>query len=101
MPYSDLVQIAGAALVLAAFVVTQNGLGRPGSTYVLILNAAGAGILAYLALISSQWGFLALEGVWSLLAAGNLATKFWRGSHTRRASESVRDHDGHHRRVRN
>ena len=32
-------------------------------------NAVGAGILAVVAAVESQWGFLLLEGVWCVLAA--------------------------------
>lgn len=75
MSFAGILQLVGAAFVLAAFVATQNGIGRPNSTYVLILNTLGAGILAYLALTDAQWGFLALEGIWSVLAAANLVKK--------------------------
>ena len=34
----------------------------------VLANAVGAGILAVVALIEDQWGFLLLEGVWCLLA---------------------------------
>ena len=32
-------------------------------------NTVGAGVLAVIAAVESQWGFLLLEGVWCILAA--------------------------------
>lgn len=84
MSYSGLAQLAGAILVLAAFVLTQNGMGHPDAIYVSVLNAVGASILAYLALVDSQWGFVALEGIWSLLAAHKLTMKLLRRCHVPR-----------------
>ena len=75
MPIAALIQIAGAGLVLIAFLVTQTGMSRPDSTDVLTLNMVGAAILATLAFIDSQWGFLALEGIWSLVAFSKMLTE--------------------------
>ena len=68
----QLVQVAGAMLVLAAFVLSQMGrLATTSRTY-LALNLVGAGILAVLAAIDWQPGFLLLEGVWALVAGVGL-----------------------------
>ncbi|MET0559891.1 MAG: hypothetical protein ABW065_14695 [Solirubrobacterales bacterium] len=42
---------------------------RPDSRLYLALNLIGSAILAVLALVESQWGFLLLEGVWSVVSA--------------------------------
>jgi len=42
---------------------------RPDSRLYLALNLVGSAILAVLALVESQWGFLLLEGVWSVVSA--------------------------------
>ena len=68
----QLIQIAGALAILAAFVLAQAGiLGQTARAY-LVLNLAGAAVLAALAYIERQWGFLLLEAVWALVAAYGL-----------------------------
>jgi len=42
---------------------------QPDSRLYLALNLVGSAILAVLALVESQWGFLLLEGVWSVVSA--------------------------------
>jgi hypothetical protein len=70
---TDLLQIAGALLVLGGFTGAQLGwLGARSVTY-LILNAAGAALLAALALHDRSWGFLLLEGVWTVVSLISLA----------------------------
>jgi hypothetical protein len=74
---SQLVQLAGALAILAAFAAAQLGrLGVRGWPY-LWLNAAGASVLALDAWHEQQWGFVLLEGVWALVSAGGLLAR-WR-----------------------
>ena len=74
-----LVEVLGAILILAAFALAQfRGLDRHGSPY-LLLNLAGAVILAVVAAIHRQWGFLLLQGVWALVALGGLLGLVRRG----------------------
>jgi hypothetical protein len=68
----QLVQIVGALMVLAAFVAAQLRLLHQESIVYLLLNAVGAAILAVLALHESQWGFLLLEGVWTLVSLSGM-----------------------------
>lgn len=69
----QLIQIAGALLILAAFAAVQFERMRPDSRVYLALNLVGSAILAVLAWAESQWGFLLLEGVWAVVSAWGLA----------------------------
>jgi hypothetical protein len=67
-----LLQLAGALLVLAAFVLAQaNRLTTTSRTY-LALNFVGASVLAVDAAVHWQPGFLLLEGVWAIVALWGL-----------------------------
>lgn len=64
----QLIEIAGAMMVLAAFALNQfRGLDRHAPPY-LLLNLVGSLILAVLAGIHRQSGFLLLQGVWFLVS---------------------------------
>lgn len=55
-------------MVLAAFALSQfRGLNRHAPPY-LLLNLFGSAILAILAGIHQQWGFLLLQTVWGLVS---------------------------------
>ncbi|HEX6665711.1 MAG TPA: hypothetical protein VF081_03865 [Solirubrobacterales bacterium] len=69
----QLIQVIGALLILTAFAAVQFDRMRPESRLYLTLNLVGSAILAFLALTSSQWGFLLLEGVWAIVSAWGLA----------------------------
>lgn len=67
-----LLQIAGALLILTAFVLSQMN-RLDGSSYpYLLLNLVGGAILTVLAFQGQRWGFVLLEGVWSLVAIGGI-----------------------------
>jgi hypothetical protein len=70
----QLVQIIGALLILTAFAAVQFDRMRPHSQLYLVLNLVGSVVLAFLAWVESQWGFLLLEGVWAMVSAWGLAT---------------------------
>ena len=61
-------QMVGAVLILAAFVASQSGRLRSDTVLYLSLNFAGSSILAVLAAMDQQWGFLLLEGVWAVVS---------------------------------
>lgn len=65
----DVLQILGALTVLAGYVAAQIGWTTPRSIGYLTANTLGAGVLAWLAWTSQDWGFLLLEGVWSAVSA--------------------------------
>jgi hypothetical protein len=73
MDVDQVAQIVGALLVLAGYVGGQAGRLDPHSLWYLMLNLVGAGVLSVVAAIDSDWGFLLLEGVWTLVSAWSLA----------------------------
>jgi len=70
---SGALQVAGALMILTAFVAVQLGISSPASRPVLLLNLTGSAVLAVLALIGHQGGFLLLEGAWSAVSGMSLA----------------------------
>jgi hypothetical protein len=70
----QLVQIAGAALILVSFAGLQGGRLRADSTIYLLFNLTGAILLTISAFVEEQWGFVVLEVVWGLVAAFGLLT---------------------------
>jgi len=57
------IQVTGSALIVAAFAASQTGrIGRSSRLYPAA-SVIGSVALAAGALLGSQWGFLALEGV--------------------------------------
>jgi hypothetical protein len=68
----QVVQVAGAVLVLAAFAAGQVGYLRQDSYPYLLLNLVGSAVLAELAYEQGQVGFLLLEGVWALVSLWGL-----------------------------
>jgi hypothetical protein len=68
----QLIQIAGSLLILTGFAAAQAGRLRIDSASYLVLNFVGSAILAALAWIDQQWGFLLLEGVWAIVSLFSL-----------------------------
>jgi hypothetical protein len=72
---SQLFQIAGAMMILAAFCFAQlRGLDQRSYAY-LVLNLIGSAILAVLAFQGRQWGFVLLEGVWAIVSFGSVLSR--------------------------
>ncbi|MDQ4068900.1 MAG: hypothetical protein M3203_05430 [Actinomycetota bacterium] len=68
-----LAELVGAVLILSAFVLAQRGRLTTTSLTYLVLNVAGAGLLAAVAAVDGDVGFLLLEGVWACVSAYSLA----------------------------
>lgn len=68
----QVIQMAGALLILAAFIGGQAGRFNPHSRVYLWLNLVGSAILAVVAFLTENWGFTLLEAVWAVVSARSL-----------------------------
>lgn len=72
LPIDQLISLLGAALILAAFAANVfEKLNNQSAAYHW-LNLVGAGCLTYTAIVGRQWGFILLEGVWTLVSVYGL-----------------------------
>jgi hypothetical protein len=62
-------------MILVAYAAAQTGRWRTDNLAYLWLNLVGSAILAVLAAMTQNWGFLLLEGVWSIVTAHSLITR--------------------------
>lgn len=68
-----LIELVGALLILSAFVLSQLGRLATASLAYMLLNFVGAAVLAVVAALDGDAGFLLLEGVWALVSAYGIA----------------------------
>jgi hypothetical protein len=71
----QIIQIAGALLILLGFVLAQLKVWSTDAWSYLWVNLVGAAILAWIAFVDAQWGFFLLEGVWTLVTAWSIVVK--------------------------
>lgn len=64
-----IIELVGAVLILTAFVLAQLDRLKTDSLAYLVLNLTGSGVLAVVAGIDGDTGFLLLEGVWAAVSA--------------------------------
>jgi hypothetical protein len=64
----QIISIVGALTILTAYAANQFGWLTTTGVWYSAVNAVGAGILAVVAALEEQWGFLLLEGVWTLVS---------------------------------
>lgn len=74
----QVLQIAGAVLILGAFLLSQMNVLDGRSKIYLTLNLVGSAVLAWLALADADWGFVLLEGVWAIVSAVGLVRELTR-----------------------
>lgn len=87
MPVIQIISVIGSLAVLAAFGANQAGWIGPLNLKYTLLNAVGSGILAVVAIIESQWGFLLLETVWALVSIWGTLKILWGGRENSPASK--------------
>lgn len=68
----QIIQIAGAILILTAYIAAQRGAWSPQAVPYLVLNLVGAAALTGAALHGQDWGFVLLEAVWTAVSAHSL-----------------------------
>jgi hypothetical protein len=68
----QVISILGSLLILAAFAANQFGRLGSGTRPYILLNLVGSFVLAVIAIEERQWGFLLLEGVWTIVSALSL-----------------------------
>jgi hypothetical protein len=74
----QLIQILGALLILAGFVLAQFRVLDPQSPWYLLVNLVGSAVLTVDAWREAQIGFFLLEFVWAFVSAFGLV-QFARG----------------------
>jgi hypothetical protein len=68
----QIVQVVGALMILVAYAAAQAGRWSTDQLVYLVLNEVGSVVLAVVAAIGHNWGFLLLEGVWAIVTAVSL-----------------------------
>jgi hypothetical protein len=77
---TDILSILGAILILAGYFGVQTRRMDAAHLPFSIVNLAGAALLAYVAIIEEQVGFVLLEGAWVLISIAGIARVFTRSA---------------------
>ena len=70
--FHQLVSLAGAAMILGAYIANQRGWLSPADRLYNLLNVVGSGLLAWIAIVDRRAGFIVLEVAWALASIPGL-----------------------------
>jgi hypothetical protein len=70
----QLISVLGAVAILGAYIANQFRLIGPSNMSYSVLNFIGSIVLAVIAVIEVQWGFILLEVVWGLVSLWGIIT---------------------------
>jgi hypothetical protein len=70
----QIVSVLGALMILLAYAANQFRFIGPSNLSYALLNFVGSLVLAVIAVIEVQWGFILLEVVWALVSLWGIIT---------------------------
>lgn len=68
----QIISLLGALLILTPFAASQLGRLKTSSVSYQVMNMVGAGALTAVAILERQYGFILLEGVWTIMSVVGL-----------------------------
>jgi hypothetical protein len=66
--FHQILSLAGAACILAAYVANQRKRLTPDRPLYSLLNLVGSLMLLWVAIVDVRWGFIVLEAAWALVS---------------------------------
>lgn len=71
--WDQILSLIGAFLILGAFALQNFWKDHLSQKLYLSLNVLGAGALTVTAVVNEQWGFVVLEGTWTMISLYSLS----------------------------
>lgn len=78
----QVISLIGALLILGSYAANQAGVLSPNRTLYNAANLIGALVLAWVAVLGSQYGFIVLEGTWAAISLVALVRNRTRAEHS-------------------